>query len=278
MFDLYHEADHTRPGRTLVIAEIGVNHDGDVQRAIELIHAAKNAGADAVKFQHFHVDRLLSNEAMLASYQAAAGSADSAMMLLEKLSLSFEQLQQVKDAATQAGLLFVVTPFSLGDVDELRSLRPDIVKVASPDAVNVPLLRAVMTLRRPVAVSTGTCEIDELDDVVTMLKHHRWGGALLQCVSSYPAADDGAAIGGMTAMQKTFGLPVGYSDHTASLTAGAIATAAGACVIEKHLTYDTAAAGPDHAASLNPDNFARYVAEPKLVAPLPPLTRPDCEP
>src|SRR5690606_32292886 len=133
------------------------------------------------------------------------------------------------------------------------------VKVASPDAVNPVLIRRAAALEVPVLVSTGTCEAEELDDVAATIHGHATGGALLQCVSSYPTPDAAASLGGIAALRGRFGLPVGYSDHTTRDDTGAFAVAAGAAVIEKHLTYDPRAKGPDHAASLDPDQFARYV-------------------
>lgn len=255
---LFTPAGTHETAKVLIIAEIGVNHDGDVEQAHRLIHVAKQAGADAVKFQHFHPDRLLSRDAMLADYQQDHGDDPAAM--LGGLALTLENLAALREHARAVEIGFIVTPFSLGDVDEVRRLRVDAVKIASPDAVNLPLLRAVMTLRCPLVISTGTCELDELTTAAGLIKHHRWGGAMLQCVSSYPVAMADAALGGIVALKDCFNLPIGYSDHTTDLATGSFAVAAGACVLEKHLTHDTNASGPDHAASLGPEEFARYVA------------------
>lgn len=250
-------ADTHECAKVLIVAEIGVNHDGEVEQAHSLIESAKETGADAVKFQHFHPDRLLSCDATLATYQQ--DHADDPAVMLGSLSLKLEDLTALREHAREIGLRFIVTPFSLCDVDEVRRLRVDAVKIASPDAVNLPLLRAVMTMRCPLLISTGTCELDELVTAAGIIKRHRWGGAMLQCVSSYPVAMADAALGGMIALQRRFSLPIGYSDHTAEVTTGSLAVAAGACVLEKHLTHDPTASGPDHAASLNPQQFARYV-------------------
>jgi len=253
----FQHADENHPTGVLVIAEIGVNHDGRLDRGIELIQAAADAGADAVKFQWFHPDRLLSRQALLASYQQ--GKATDARDLLNKLALDQDMLSRFAQAARQAGLRLIVTPFSPADVPELAELNLDAVKIASPDAVNTPLLEAAATLNKPILISTGTCELEELAPAAELLTKHAPGGCLLQCVSSYPTPIEEACLGGITALQQRYGLPTGYSDHTQDLCTGTLAVAAGALVIEKHLTHDRTAPGPDHAASADPGQFAEYV-------------------
>ncbi len=255
------------PAKVCVVAEIGVNHDGDVGKALALVDAAARAGADAVKLQLFNPEHLLSNQAHLAEYQKTSN--DDVYAMLRKLSLGLDDMRAVKVAAHKAQMYFVVTPFSLEDNDALRALDPDAVKIASPDAVNRPLLEMAASLGRPMLVSTGTCELDELRFVADLLRDRPPNAAcLLQCVSSYPTPAQDAALGGVRALADCFGLPVGYSDHTTDLTVGALAVAAGACVIEKHLTYDRQAQGPDHAASLDPENFAAYTRLAKQAAQL----------
>jgi len=239
-----------------VLAEIGVNHDGDPTLAERLIDAAAEAGADAVKLQLFSPQRLLSREAGLAEYQKTSES-DVAKMLA-RLALDLDSLQQLGERARSHGMRFALTPFSPDDVAELDAAGADLVKIASPDAVNTPLLRAVEPLGRPVVVSTGACELDELSDAADLAA--RTGGALLQCVSSYPTPLERAGLGGIAALREAYpDLCVGYSDHTSETCTGAWAVAAGACVLEKHVTYDRAAAGPDHAASLDSDALAEYI-------------------
>ena len=240
-----------------VVAEIGVNHDGDVRRAVELVDAAAQCGADAVKLQLFDPDHLLSEQSMLAAYQAK--SEDDVFAMLRRLQLGLDDMQIVRAAAARVGVGFVVTPFSVEEVEVLSPLDIDAVKIASPDAVNRPLLDAAVQLDRPLIVSTGTATLDELGYAADQLRGHESGGCFLQCVSSYPAATEDCGLGGMVAMGKRFRLPVGYSDHTNEMMSGAVAVAAGACVIEKHLTYDRQAVGPDHSASFEPAEFGEYV-------------------
>ncbi len=258
----FHHADTTRGPCVAVIAEIGVNHDGNPQVAQRLIADAAKAGADAVKFQYFDPDRLLSDRAELAGYQQ--GQADDARSLLEPLRLNLDALRPLREAAAQHGVAFVVTPFSPQDVPELAALQLDAVKIASPDAVNPMLLDAVAELDVPVIVSTGTCELDELEHAATVVR--LTGGALLQCVSAYPTPMASAGLGGMAALRERFGVPVGYSDHTPAIHTAALAVSAGACVLEKHLTHDRHANGPDHAASLEPQALASYTAQAREAA------------
>lgn len=254
---LFAAATADAPPRVLVIAELGVNHDGSVERAVRLVEEAANAGADAVKLQLFHPDRLLSNQARLAEYQV--GKAPDPYELLAKLVLPLDAMRRVAEAARAHDLSFIVTPFSLDDAADARQLPLDAVKIASPDAVNPPLLDAAGALGVPMLISTGTCTPRELEPVAWRLRNHSAGGALLQCVSAYPTPDDAAALHGIPALRELFGLPVGYSDHTTSVLSGAFAVAAGALVVEKHLTHDRNAAGPDHAASLDAVRFREYV-------------------
>lgn len=251
-------ADEHRPAKVVVIAEIGVNHDGDAAVARRLIEAAASAGADAVKFQYFHPDRLLSNQAELAGYQK--GQASSQRELLARLALPIEVLAGLVLHAKSCGVGAVVTPFSLEDPAELVGLGLDALKTASPDAVNMPLLEASAALNLPMLISTGTCSLDELEPAADLLRGHAAGGALLHCVSSYPTPMDQAQLGGVVALREALGLAVGYSDHTPGLETGSLAVMAGAVVIEKHLTHDREAKGPDHAASLGPEAFKQYVA------------------
>jgi len=253
----YRHADHSRPGHVGVIAEVGVNHDGSVDHGLSLIESAAEAGADAVKLQMFSPDRLLSKGAGLATYQRdAAGDARS---LLKGLTLGSKAMMQLGDRARALGLKLIVTPFSPGEIETLSDLGVDTVKIASPDAVNTPLLEAVAGLNKPILVSTGTCELGELEPAASLLKNHTPGGALLQCVSSYPTPTEAAALNGIAVLSERFGLPVGYSDHTQAVVTGALAAAAGAVLLEKHITYDRQAQGPDHAASADPAQFAEYV-------------------
>ena len=245
---------------TYVIAEIGVNHDGSVARALELTDAAAEAGADAVKLQLFATDLLMGKAAKLAAYQASAGETDP-LAMLRRLELSLADMAMVVERAHRLGIHAIVTVFSAELVTEAETLPWDAYKSASPDIIHRPLLEAMAGTGRPMIVSTGASTMDEVLRAAAWLEAARDRLAFLQCVSSYPAPE--AALEGIAAIARATGLPVGYSDHTPGVAAGAQAVEHGACVLEKHLTYDTQAAGPDHAASLEPEAFAEYVLRAK---------------
>lgn len=247
---------HIGPGHApYIIAEIGVNHDGSPERAVQLVGTARDAGADAVKFQLFETDRLMSAAARLAAYQQRAGETEPFAML-RRLELTARQLAPAVEHAHQLGLHAIVTVFSVELVPLADELPWDAYKTASPDIINRPLLHAAADTGRPLIISTGASTLDEVARAARWLVDARNRLAALQCVSSYPAPDD--ALAGIPAIAHATALPTGYSDHTPSVETGAEAVRCGACILEKHLTHDTSAQGPDHAASLDAPAFARY--------------------
>ncbi len=242
-----------------VIAEIGVNHDGDAGRALMLAEAAADAGADAVKFQLFRADLLMSKAAKLAAYQREAGERDP-LEMLRRLEMSVDAMRPAADRARARGLHAIVTVFSEPLVREAEAYPWDAYKTASPDLVNTPLLAGLRRTGRPMILSTGAATVDEVRETVAWMQ--RAGGvpfAVLQCVSSYPCPESDAALGGVKALAALGRFPVGYSDHTPGVDTGALAVVAGASILEKHLTWSNTAAGPDHAASLEPVAFKEYV-------------------
>lgn len=242
-----------------IIAELGVNHDGSAERAMELVEAAAGAGADAIKLQLFRTDLLMSRAAKLAAYQRAAGERDPVSML-RRLELPVEEMGPLVARAHGLGMGAIVTVFSVELVAAAQGLAWDAYKTASPDVTNRPLLAALMATGRPLIVSTGAAEADEVARAVGWLEGAAGRLALLQCVSCYPTAAADAAVGAMAALRGSGGFagPVGYSDHTAEVDTGAVAAELGACILEKHFTYDRRTAGPDHAASLEPAEFRAY--------------------
>ena len=239
-----------------VIAEVGVNHDGDIERALMLTDLAAEAGADAVKFQYFKTDLLLSRSAELAAYQEEAGETDP-LAMLRRLELSLAEMDRVVERAHERGLAAIVTVFSVDLVAEARTLAWDAFKTASPDIVHRPLLEALAADGRPMVVSTGASTMAEVVRGARWLGHCRDRLAMLQCVSCYPAPE--AALDGIGAIADATGLPTGYSDHTEAVETGGAAVEAGACVLERHITDDRSRPGPDHAASLDGRQFAEYV-------------------
>ncbi len=246
-------------GLPYVIAEIGVNHDGSVDRALALADAAAHAGADAVKLQLFRADLLMSRAARLAAYQSAAGESDPVEMHA-RLELPIDALAAVVERAHSRGLHAIVTPFSVELVQVADRLPWDAFKTASPDVINRPLLDAVAATGRPMIVSTGAATMDEVERAVGWLAGARDRLALLQCVSCYPTRPEDASIAAMADLRRVGGVPVGYSDHTTAVDTGGVAAALGAAILEKHLTYSKSAKGPDHAASLEPAEFAAYAS------------------
>jgi len=242
-----------------VIAEIGVNHDGSADRAIALTDAAADAGADAIKLQLFRADLLMSKAARLAAYQRSAGESDPIDML-RRLELSIEQMAPIVEHAHARGIHAIVTVFSVELVDVAERLPWDAYKTASPDIVHRPLLDRIAATGKPMIVSTGASTMEEVARAVEWLAPARSRLALLQCVSSYPTPIEHAELGGIAALRSAFpGLPVGYSDHTEGEGTCIDAVNLGACVLEKHLTHSRRAAGPDHAASLEPADLGLYV-------------------
>jgi len=241
-----------------IIAEIGVNHDGDEARALELVDAAAEAGADAVKVQLFRASLLLGAGSGLAAYQKNAGETDARAML-ERLELGADAMRAVVGRARERGVAAVCTVFTPELVDEAVSLGFDAFKTASPDLVNRPLIERLLPTGAPLILSTGAAEADEVAASVGWIGGARERAGIMHCVSAYPTPEGEASLGAVRTLAAATGLPAGYSDHTEGEDTGALAVCAGACLLEKHLTYSRAARGPDHAASLEPDGFAAYV-------------------
>lgn len=247
------------PGHpTLVIAEIGVNHDGSVARALELVEHAQLGGADAVKLQIFRARSLMHPSSGFAKYQQDRVLDSDPAAMLSRYELSDEQTHQVVRAITDAGMIPLATPFSPEDVQLIEKLHLPAIKIASPDLVNRLLLERAAKTKLPLLLSTGAATIDEVAQTVRWLRQWRTAGVLMHCVSSYPTPDDQAHLAWISELMQ-FKLPVGYSDHATHPLAGALAVMAGACIVEKHLTYDKRATGPDHSASADPSDFAAYV-------------------
>jgi N,N'-diacetyllegionaminate synthase len=248
------------PGRpTFVVAEIGVNHDGSVNRALELVRIASNCGADAVKLQIFRATTLVHPSCRLAEYQRQQLPSDDPIDMLKRYELSSEDIARVVKAIRDLKLIPLATPFSPTDLALVERLRLPAIKIASPDVINRPLLAASAKLGRPLLVSTGAATMAEVETTCDWLRG--WGAAfgLLHCISSYPTPPQDANLCWIEELGRRFDVPIGYSDHTTGPMTGALAAGAGASVVEKHLTYDRAARGPDHATSADPAQFERYV-------------------
>ena len=243
---------------TFVIAEIGVNHDGSVERAITLVKDAAVAGADAVKLQMFKAERLMHRTAAFADYQRSRVDAADPIAMLKQYELSDAALGEIAAECRRQNIALIATPFSPNDVPAVGQTA-DAIKIASPDLINRALLSRAIETGLPMIVSTGAASTNEIADAMTWLDENGADYAMLHCVSSYPTPAIDAQLSWIGQIARD-GVLVGYSDHTTEPIAGALAVAAGACIIEKHLTYDTKAAGPDHSASFDAEQLTRYVA------------------
>lgn len=250
------------PGHpALLIAEAGVNHNGDLARALRLIEVAAAAGADAVKFQTFCADRLVTREAPKARYQLAATDAgESQYEMLRRLELSRADHVALLAHCAQHGILFLSTPFDEESAAMLAELGVAAFKIPSGEITNLPFLAAVAAWQKPIILSTGMATEAEVRTAVECLRQSGNGQlALLHCVSNYPADPADVNLRAMAAMAAMFGVPVGFSDHTLGIDIAAAAVALGACIVEKHFTLDRALPGPDHRASVEPEELAQLI-------------------
>lgn len=236
------------PGQPVyVIAEVGSNHDGHLDRAIALVHAAADVGADAVKFQSFTAEGL-------------SRRGEPSYAVLERLALPDDWHGRLRETALSRGIEFLSTPFSEERADFLAALGVPAFKIASGDLTHHPLLRHVAGIGRPVLVSTGLADLEEIGDAVSAL---RGGGevalALLHCVAAYPPRAEELNLRSIAVLASRFGVPVGFSDHSPGCSASLAAVAMGACLIERHVTFDRALSGPDHGYALTVAELAEMV-------------------
>jgi len=250
---------HAEP--CFVIAEAGVNHNGNFGLALELIDVAAAGGADAVKFQLFQADRLVTRDAPTADYQRAAiGGSETQYDMLKRLELNAGSFRGLAEHCKACGLLFLATPFDEESADALEAMEVTAFKIGSGDLTNHRLLDHVARKRRPMIVSTGMSTLTEVETAVAVIR--ATGNpdlVLLHCVTQYPAPAEAVNLNAMATMAATTGLPVGYSDHTQGAAVAIAAVALGACVIEKHFTVDRELPGPDHRASGEPAELREMI-------------------
>lgn len=255
--------------RTFVIAEIGVNHNGSLDLALQLVDAAAAAGAQAAKFQTFKADAITARNTATVAYQKSAGGDDQHAML-RKLELSDEDHRKIAAHCAQRGIEFMSTAFDAASLDLLCDIGIRRIKVPSGEVTNVPYLEDCARRGLPIILSTGMADLDEVRAAVGILKEAmppslRQDTAdlpplvVLHCTSAYPTALDDVNLAAMTTMAAELDVPIGYSDHTQGILVPPLAVAAGALVIEKHVTLDRTMAGPDHAASLEPGELKSMV-------------------
>lgn len=245
----------------LVIAEAGVNHDGDLGRARELVAAAAAAGADIVKFQAFRADELVAAGTGTAAYQAENTGQGDQRTLLAALELTMDDFADLAALCRAEGIGFLCTAFDVERVEALAALGMDYVKVASGELTNTPALRRFAGLGLPVILSTGMATLEEVRAAVATLEAAGAADiAVLHCTSLYPAPPESLNLRAITTLIDAFDRPIGYSDHSLGGHAAISAVALGATLIEKHFTLDRRLPGPDHKASLEPDELAAMIA------------------
>jgi N,N'-diacetyllegionaminate synthase len=249
--------------QTLVIAEAGVNHNGDLQLAKKLVDAASDAGADVVKFQTYQSSQLATEHAEQAFYQQKAlGASEGQLAMLRRLELQPDQHGELINYCQQRGIEFLSTAFDSPSIELLASLKLKRWKVPSGEITNLPYLRQIGSQEQSVILSTGMANLGEIEAALRVLEQ---GGTsrsqitVLHCTTEYPAPPDEVNLRAMNTIAQAFGVSVGYSDHTDGIAVPIAAVAMGATVIEKHLTLDRNMRGPDHKASLEPDQFAAMV-------------------
>ncbi len=244
-----------------IIAEAGVNHNGDLELAIRLIDEACKAGADAIKFQTFRSEDLVSASAPKAEYQKRTTEAsESQLMMIKRLELSAEAHFQLQAHCRKREILFLSSPFDEKSADFLEELGIPAFKIPSGEITNLPFLEHLAKMGKPLILSTGMATLSEVEGAVKAI---RAAGnpplILLQCVSNYPADPADINLRAMATMAREFAVPTGYSDHVPGNEVAFAAVALGACVVEKHFTLDCTLPGPDHQASLGPDGLSALV-------------------
>lgn len=250
-----------------IIAEAGVNHNGSLDLALKLVDAAVAAGADAVKFQTFRADRLVTLHAPKAAYQSeTTGGAESQFEMLRKLELDERGHRALVDHCASRGIAFLSTPFDEESADILETLGVPAYKLPSGELTNLPFLRHVAQKKRPMIMSTGMATMEEVGKAVEAVRIAECTDLiLLHCVSAYPADPADVNLRAMATLAESFGVPVGYSDHTLGIEVALAAVAMGACILEKHFTLDRSLPGPDHRISAEPAELATLVASARKV-------------
>jgi N-acetylneuraminate synthase/N,N'-diacetyllegionaminate synthase len=244
-----------------IVAEAGVNHNGDVDLGKELIDVAKEAGADAVKFQTFKAEALVSKYAEKAEYQKETTSPiESQYLLIKKLELGDDELKELYDHAKKRNIIFLSSAFDEKSADLLDSLGVPAFKIPSGEITNIPLLQHIAQKKKPIILSTGMATMDEIEEALNIIKEEGLEDIiLLHCITDYPARVSDVNLRVMVTLRKKFDLPVGFSDHTLGIDMPIAAAALGAAFIEKHFTLDRNLPGPDHKSSLEPAELKEMV-------------------
>lgn len=247
--------------KVLIIAEAGVNHNGSVNLAKKLIDSAVKAGVDVVKFQTFKTELDVSRIAEKAEYQKINGiTNENQFEMLKKLELTFDNFREINDYCKNKKIEFLSTAFDLESIDFLHSLGMKRWKIPSGEITNLPYLEKIASFGKPVILSTGMCNMNEIEDALTILKKGNVADiTVLHCTTEYPAPKNEVNLNAMLSIKKRFNVKIGYSDHTKGIEIPTAAVALGAKIIEKHFTLDNKMEGPDHKASLEPKELKNMV-------------------
>jgi len=238
--------------KTFIIAEAGVNHNGNIDLAYKLIDAAIESGVDAIKFQTFKAEKLVSRNAEMASYQKEnTGKTESQLEMIKKLELSYQDFKQLNDYCIEKGILFLSTPFDIDSIDFLRTLNMSLWKIPSGEITNLPYLEKFAKTDKEIIISTGMATMIEIKDALRVLDKVK-KITILHCNTEYPTPIEDVNLTAMNMLKNEFNVDIGYSDHTLGIEIPIAAVALGATVIEKHFTLDKKMEGPDHKASLDP--------------------------
>ncbi len=243
--------------RTLIIAEAGINHNGNMDIAKKMIQVAKDSGADIVKFQTGKTSYVMSKFAAKAEYQKNnTGAEGSQLDMCLDLTLPYPAFSELADECKRVGITFLSTPFTVDSVEYLNNIEMPFWKIPSGEITHLPYLIAIAKTHKPVVMSTGMCTMEEIEEAVNVLRENGTEElSLLHCNTEYPTPFEDVNLRAMETMRRKFNVEVGYSDHTRGIEVPIAAVAMGAAIIEKHFTLDRSMPGPDQAASLEPDEF-----------------------
>lgn len=255
--------------KCFIIAEAGVNHNGCIDRALEMIKVAASAGADAIKFQTFTAENLVTQSAKTADYQKNNSGCDNQYQMLKKLELKESDYPRLIEESVKNNIEFMSTPFDEEALDMLVSLGMKRIKVPSGELTNLPFLKKIASKNLPIILSTGMADLHEIEEAVQVINDERKKQGfvdtltnhltILHCTSNYPCEPDHANLRAITTIKKQLALPVGYSDHTLGIDIAVVCIGLEVCVYEKHFTLDKTLSGPDHQASLSPPELNEMI-------------------
>ena len=248
-----------------IIAEIGNNHNGNIDNALELIKIAKDIGVDAVKFQVKNIEKSFSKELLDSSYVNDNSFGKTYREHKQALEFSKEQLIDLYNFSNKIGITCFSTPFDTDSVELLESINNSIYKISSFHVTDLPLVEKVAKTQKPIIMSTGMSSIDEIDKAVELIRNHNDQLILLQCTSCYPTNDEDVNLSVIPSLKNKYNCPIGYSGHERGIAICTSAVALGACVIERHFTLDRTLKGPDHASSIEPIGMKDIVTRSKKI-------------